>query len=261
MIEFLKEWQTLIWAIIWVSGSLIVWWVAKVLSDREKSYQNLLFLERVTVDNLNSILSAQQTIETFLHSKLDKFIDELRKTPTNSFILWKVFFPLFEVSRLNDDTIKNTTWSWYIDNLVLRLYDLTNNLPVIISDFRSQFEWIWEMNMILYQDKRISADELKEIYLKHLESFRLVLSKEMLEINLPICLKSAVQLHESLIDYTRLWRFNWNLRHHPFWRYYTNYALYLKDKEKNFVIIDNYFKNRIEIKLCEYIKRNKKRED
>ncbi len=243
------KWQSLIGAFIGAATPFILWWITEKYRQRRDYINNLYFLEKILVDQINDTLEIEKNITDFIDKRLNKLVENIKNNDSNTFSIDFAFFPLFPVTQLSEQIYKINTKSGYIENKLAKSFQLSRNMPYIINDLKRQFESTIDLNRELSLKKINSPQVQKEMYLNNINDYITLLKRDMLGINISVYLRSLVQTREALDELRKIGLFKWRLRFDPKYSFFKNKELYLKAKEDSFNNIEEYFRSRVEENL------------
>lgn len=226
MIDLLFKWQTFFWAIIWASSPFLLWWLAWTILNKEKSKNELYYLEKLLIYHINDLLDNRKTIIAFINWNLSNIINDINNTDNSIYALGYTYIPLFSIIPINKEVLKYNTKSSYLDNKISYTYKLSENMPHIINDIRKQFDSLVETNKILVLWKFGTPEYLKKMYIDNLENYKKMIQNEILDNNIPIYLKVLVQTHEALKYIRQKWYIKWHLKFNPKFKFYKNAKSY-----------------------------------
>jgi len=245
------HWQALVGAIIGAMSPFLLWWLADSLRKRKEYYDNLYYLERLLVDQANTILEAERTIRSFKDTKISELIENIQKNNQNSFSLDYAFFPLFSTMSLGDDIHRISTKSGYIDNKISKLYQISRDIPYIINDVGRQFASMIQLNKDIVLNQKNPPQLQKDQYIDNLKGYKLMLEEYLLDKNFPIYFKVIFQAREAINELRRIGLWKWRLKFDPRYHFFKSKKQYLKAQESLYENIENYFKKNVEEKLLE----------
>lgn len=252
-IEIIHKWQDLIGAIIGASSAFGLWWVAEKYTQKSKRTEDLYLINKILVDQINSVIDIKREIESFITKKLMSLINQPKTDQKGQYIVNLAFFPLFSVRTISEEFQTKITTSSYVNNKLMRVYALSQDFPQIIADVRRQFEKILEFNKEICFHKLNPPDLQMQTYINVLLDFKNFLQKEILEHNIQVFFKLLV---ESLIvteTLRSIGSMRWKLKFDSRFRLYLRKKDYLKDRIKTFERIDKYFESVVDAKLEEIL--------
>lgn len=245
-ISFLDRWQDLVGALIGAFSAFAVWWIAKRVDDKEKNIQNLVYLERLLVDQLNSVNEARNTLSLFIKGNLQELINNIGKNPPAAYSVDFTFVPLFPVRLIDEAVQRIQTKSGYIDNKIARAYKMSHELSHSIADMRRQFDETVETNKSISFNKLNNPVDQKQAYKRNIEGFRDLITRDILNKNFPIYLKVIAEARVALEEFSNLGKRKWRYKYDLRYKFYLTKADYLIAKEKFYKEMDNHFAPRVQ---------------
>ena len=102
-----------------------------------------------------------------------------------------------------------TTNSSYIENLKLDVFSTSQELPLLLQDISRQFDRTINLNTQVGIGKLNSPDMHNKIFLQNLDEFKIFLSKQIFEHNIPVYLKKLVSTLVALQKMNKLGLKKW----------------------------------------------------
>jgi len=250
-ISWLFKWQTLVGAAIGAAAPFALWWFTEWRRKEWTWKEDMLYLHKAIADQINLIIEIRSAITRFSATKLIPLIQRTEQENGPAYSVGLAFFPLFSARGLNEEFIKRSTRSSYLDNKLARIHHLSQDLPHIIDDTRMQFHETLKFNKEISFGKLNSPDAQRQMHLDNLREYRRVLEDELLGQNLPLILKNAV---EGLVGITEIrkigilgWRFKFDARY----RFFVSGKNVKKERDNTFARIEEYFAPAVEKQLSE----------
>ncbi len=240
-IEKIKEWQDLIGAFIGAFSAFALWWIAGKYTRHIERKDDVYFIQKAIVDQMNTLLETKRTLSLFIDDKLTKFLLDEEKETNSVYLLDMAFFPLFSTRPLGEEFQKKTTGSGFIDNKILRAYAVSQDLPHIIEDMRKQFDSTLNLNKEMVFNKFNSPTVQKALYLKHLGSYKENAVSQMMNNNIPIFLKVLTECLVAVEELRDNGILKWKWKFDCKFRFYWTRKAFEEDKNKTFDRIENYF--------------------
>ena len=78
---FLHEWEQLVGSFMGASATIIVWWVAEKYQQVNRKKEEVLYLERVIVDQINMVLEAEKITNIFIDETLERLKKDVSNNP------------------------------------------------------------------------------------------------------------------------------------------------------------------------------------
>ena len=249
MIHLLHEWQDLAGAFIGAFSAFAVWWIAEKFKKYNERNDNLYYLQKAIIDQMNTILETRRTIDNFLHEKLDKILTEKKLTSANTYTIDQAFFPLFSTRPLNDEILKIASGSVYIDNKVSKAYNMSQDLPHMIEDLRRQFEATLYLNKEMVFGKLNSPGNQSDLYLKHISAYKNIIEEQILKTNIPIYLKVLTESLVPIEEMRDIGIIRWYLKFAAKYKFFLtrkDFKKAVNDTAKN---MEHYFQQLVEERL------------
>ncbi|GEM_PF-993517 len=255
--KLLFDWQQLTGAIIGASAPFVLWWIVEKYQQRKLKRENLDYLERLIVDQINMIIEIERVIRTFIDNRLGELIKNINANPDNAYSVNRSFFPLFSVRVMSENIHGISTRSNYLDNKLAQAYAMSKDLPHIIDDTRQQFTNTIELNEKIAFMKVNPPQAQKQSYLENIKNFRVSLSDDMIDKNIPIYLKTLVQAQVALSEFRKMGFLLWRIKFDPKFRFFWKHETFNKAKEDSYNKIESFFEPRVDKILNEISKRMK----
>lgn len=258
MLNSIKEWQGLIGAIIGASAPFVLWWIVEIYQRRCKHNDGLYLLERYFVDQINTLIETQDTVDKFLCNQLVDLISNVKSHDEKSYSINQAFFPLFSIRPLPIEIHSINTKSGYLDNKVAKVYKISQDMPLIIDDLRRQFEHTLQLNRELCISKLNQPEVQRDSYIENINRYISIVRHELIEQNIPTYLKALVEVRVSLAEIKKIGPMRWRVKFNPKYHYYISKKKYNEDKNFIFENIDTYFKGEV-VKSLEEIEKTRQR--
>ncbi len=237
----IREWQDLIGAFIGAFSAFFLWWVSERYTRYIQRKDDIYFIHKCIVDQVNTLLETKRTLSLFVDDKLTKFLLDEEKETDNAYLVDMAFFPLFSTRPLVEEFQKKTTGSGFIDNKILRAYAVSQDLPHIIDDIRKQFDSILNLNKEMVFGKFNTPSIQRASYLKHLVNYKETTVNQMINTNIPIFLKLLTECLVAIEDLRDRGILKWKLKFDSKFHFYWNKKSFEDDRNKTFDRIENYF--------------------
>ncbi len=258
MDNFIYKWQEIIGAIIGASTPFVLWWFAEKYRQYREKKEYLYYLERLLVDQINTIIDVRNTIEAFINERLEKITTSIKSsTGSSAYSVDFAFFPMFSIRSLNDGIHIKTTASNYIDNKIGQAYKLSNDMPFIFDDLRRQFSQTTEMNKEISFNKLNSPDAQRDFHLTNLNEFKEIVKRDILNKNIPLYLKHLMEARVSLNELSRIGILRWRLRFDPRFQFFLRGKDYQRAKDEVYDKIESFFEKKVQKSLTELASRPK----
>lgn len=248
--SWLFKWQTLIGAMIGAAAPFALWWFSVWRQKVGQWKEDALYLNKAIADQVNLIIEIRNTTKRFLTTKLTPLIERTEKE-SGAYSVGLAFFPLFSARGLSDEFIRKSTHSSYLDNKLANIYRLSQDLPHVIEDLRTQFHETLKFNKEISFGKLNSADAQRIMHLENLREYKRVLEDEFLGQNIPIFLKNAVEGFVGMEEVRKTGVLGWRFKFDARYRFFLRRESYKKEKETTFTRIEKYFEPAVEKKIAE----------
>ncbi|MBU1557552.1 hypothetical protein KKC45_01165 [Patescibacteria group bacterium] len=214
------NWQTLLGAVIGASAPFLLWWFTEVFIRRRRNKEDLYYLEKVVVDQINLLSDIEMTIERFLTLKVKELINNINDTPPESYSADTAFFPLFSTRPLPYDVVRKSSGSGYLDNKIAKAFSLSEDFPHIIKDLRHQFEDTLNRNEKMAFNKLNSPEVQKEQFKINVQVYEKVVREDMLGKNIPMYFKKLTETLVAIRQKSKMSSIGWKIKFDPRWRWY-----------------------------------------
>ena len=248
--SWLFKWQTLIGAAIGAAAPFGLWWFSVWRQKAGTWKEDALYLNKAIADQVNLIIEIRSATKRFLDTKLTPLIERTEKE-TGAYSVGLAFFPLFSARGLSDEFIRKSTRSSYLDNKLANIYRLSQDLPHIIEDMRTQFHETLKFNKEIAFGKLNSADAQRIMHLDNLREYKRVLEDEFLKHNLPIFLKNTVEGLVGVTEIREIGVLGWRLKFDARYQFFVDSESYRKERETTFERIEKYFESAVKKQIAE----------
>lgn len=244
-------WQTLIGSFLGAMTPFLLWWITEKYRQKKNYKDNLYFLEKILVDQINDTIEMKKTILDFIDKRLNELVKHIKNNAPDAFSIDSAYFPLFPVLPLSEQIHTIDTKSGYIENKLAKTFQLSRNMPHIIEDIKRQFENTIELNKNLALAQANPPHIQKQNYLDNINRYIAMIKRDMLDTNIPIYLKSLIQTREALNGLRRLGLIKWRIKFDPKYQFHINKKEYQQAKEATFKKIEEYFNKKVEDRIIE----------
>jgi hypothetical protein len=252
-VSFLREWQDLIGAIIGASLPFAFWFITNYILNKQKHKNDLLYLEKMVVSNMNNVLDIEIIISEFITKKLltlEKNIPQ--RTSGNSYSIDAAFFPQFAGHISDENYLKTTSKSGFLDNKLLYIYKMSENFTHSLNDFRGQFQQTIQSNTEMAIAKINPMKIQNEMYLRNIQSFRNAVQDELLNNNIPVYLKLLTTAYVTLSEINKRGIRSWRLKFSPSFKYFKTNNQLKEYKDSAFERIEAYIEPLVEDQLTKF---------
>lgn len=252
--KFVKEWQILVGSTIGAATPFLLWLFTQNRTKRETEKEYLCYLERIIVNQVNSLFSIEGTMKKFIDQNLKELIDNIKNTPKTIYSNDTTFVPLFSVQSIQNSVSKKSSGSGYIDNKIVQLTIFSSDFPHIINDIRFQLRYTLEQNRKTTYRKLNPPDIQNEQLLKNIEEYKVMVERDLLNINIPLYFKILMEALIPIQKRIKIGPSAWERKFDPDYKFYIKNSSYLKAKENLLIDMDEYFDPLVKAKI-EEIKR------
>jgi len=249
--NWLFRWQTLIGAAVGASTPFALWWFSEWRRRKWAWKEDMLYLNKAVVDQINLIVEIRHTIKRFSDTKLTSLILRNEKETRPAYSVDLAFFPLFSARGLSEEFIRKSTRSSYLDNKLGNIYRLSQDLPHLMDDLRMQFQETLKFNKEISYGKLNSVEVQRQMHLDNLREYKRVLEDEVLRQNLPTLLKNAIEGFVGITEIRKIGLLRWRLKFDAKYRFFVSSNNYKKEQESTFSRIEEYFVPTVERQLIE----------
>lgn len=257
MEEFLKTWQELLGSIIGAMTPIIFLLLVKFYESNTQKKENLLYLEKILVHQINNLIDIRRTIEEFLNTKLTKLISYIEEsTKNNSYSNDYTFYPQFYTNSLQENILKINSGSGYLDNKFNQLIMMSKDFNLGIEDSKRQFDKTLEIQKDMTNNKCNSPIVQNNTYKNNIKEFQTIMFDNIINKNVEIYLKKLIEA-KTVTEIIRTKGFVfWKLKfkYNTTFKYFKNKKNYRKYKEEVYNRIDSY----IELKVKNELEKIKK---
>ena len=252
MEEFIYRWQELFGAIIGAALPFVFWFMTRGIESYYKNKENLLYLEKIIVSNINNVLDIEVTIKKFLDNQLKTLEGNVRKHLASnpySYSADMAFFPLFATNLIEENYLKVSSRSSFLDNKLLQVFKMSKDFAHSIEDFRLQFKETLQSNKDMILNKSNPPLIQNTMYLTNLEAFKEAVERDLLNGNVKTYLNLLTRTYVALMEINRLGIYCWRYKFSPSFRYFKNYKELKEFKKGMFERVEDYIKPIVEEKL------------
>lgn len=255
--EFIKEWQVLVGSLIGAATPFLLWLFTQKHIKKEAEKEYLCYLERIIVNQVNSLFSIEETMKKFIDQNLKDLINNIKRTPKTAYSNDITFVPLFSVQSIQNSVSKKSSGSGYIDNKIVQLSIFSNDFPHIINDTRFQLRYTLEQNRKTTYRKLNPPDIQNNQLLKNIEEYKIMIERDLLNINIPLYFKKLIEALIPIQKRIEIGSFAWKIKFDPDYKFYIKNSSYLKAKENLLNDMDKYFEPLVLSKIEEIEKKAK----
>ena len=249
MIDFIKEWQTLIGAAIGASMPVLFWFFVEWRRRKRERIEGLYYLERILVNSINSLIDTHSTVVDFLEGNIEKTIENIQENMRNhAHSVDFTFFPLFEARLIDENLLKIKTGSGYIDNKIADVFRFSKDFFWIMEDVRRQFENSTKIQYELALTNVNPTDVQGEQYIRNLKSFKEFVERDVLNKNIKNYIKVLMEARIAVIKLRKIGLLRWKIRFSKFWILIKK----IKKSDRAFYdVIEEFFEDKVSEELKE----------
>lgn len=252
----LDHWQTLIGAIIGAAAPLLLWFIFESISNRRKRRNNLIFLEKLIVHYINTIVDTKHTVREFLNSKIATAISNIdADTAAGRYSIGAIFFPLFAVHPLEDNLLSIWSESGYLDNKILTVFRMSRDFSLIIDDLRQQFKETLIQNEKMAFAAVNSPAAQNAQFKSNLLNYKAVVERDLFETNIVIYIKHLATALVAVREMSRMgllfWKLKFSAKFRLLWSPKDKQDYHLNGPIAAHNRIDRYLKDKLESQLAD----------
>ena len=185
IIQFLKEWQTLIGVFCAAMLSVFIFLIKNFSKNRRNYKEYLRQIEISTTQSLNDIYVLRSQLEYFI-GKVKELEEEINKiTSPIEFFLGEINFPITREIYWGKNLSNFKVKSYYLHNKILWADAGIKDINKIIRNLENDFKEMKGKNRELVILGKIDQEKQRETYRKSLTSFREAIDKFIPETLLP----------------------------------------------------------------------------
>ncbi len=242
IINLFYSWQALIGSFIGAAAPLVIWFFIQRHENIKKRKDNLYYLERLLVFNINLVGDTYRTVNKFINENLQFLMDNVQSHIIDKkYSLDGTFFPLFLSKFVDKNMLRLNTGSSYLDNKLNQVQHMSENFSAGINDLRYQFRELVNNNRVMVVEKMNDPDVQSYIYKKNLEEFVAATRRDLLEINIISYLKFLIKVRAAAIFYKKIGNLKWQMKFSPRYRFFLSRKKYEESLDSIHDNIDKYF--------------------
>ena len=186
----IKEWQELIGSFLGASIPIVFWFFVRYVESRSDRKESLLYMQKNLVQNINMLIDTNDTLRKFVKTQLGDLKKNVKqRISEKQYSADRCYLPNFSASVVADEIVSRSSGSGYIDNKMLQIHTLTKEISVGINDIRNQFNDTVVLHMNMAFSKMNPAELHNREYLRNIEDFEAVLSRDIFNQNIPVAIK------------------------------------------------------------------------
>ncbi|HOI59794.1 MAG TPA: hypothetical protein PKU93_00555 [Candidatus Pacearchaeota archaeon] len=193
LIQFLKEWQTLIGVFCAAMLSIFIFIFKDIFNNIKKYKERLRQIEISTVQSLNDVYELRNQLEYFME-RIKDLEEDIDSTPSKQFFLSEINFPIVREIYWNKNLSIFKVKSYYLHNKILWIGVGIKDINKIMKNLGNDFNEMKARSRELALLGKATPANQKETYKKGLISFREAINKFNLE-TLPFFIESLAQIN------------------------------------------------------------------
>ena len=204
------NWQQLLGSLIGAATPLTLFFITESYQRKKIRKEFLLTLEKGIITAINNLSDVDRMLHIFLEVTLKRF--ENRVTEDNALdrhSVGQVFVPLSSTYTFDKEMIKETTGSFYLENLVLDIVSTSQEMPILLQDIGRQLDRTLSLNTQIALMKLNSYAAHNQSLLDNIEEFQKFLRSQTFGVNIPIYLRKLVQTLVALQEMNKLGLGGW----------------------------------------------------
>lgn len=250
--QFIYEWQALIGALVGAATPISLWFLKELYQDYKNRRKKLDYLEKLLVYNINSVIDARNTINSFLENKLRELIQWISESNEKTYSVETAFFPLFSMHPIDENILDFCTGSGYLDDKMIQVVRMSKDFSLGIDDLRRQFAYTLEINRDMAFKKLIPPDDQKNQYKINIEEFRKTVKQDLFEKNIKTYIRLLATVRIGVNTLRDLGVVRWRFKFSPSFRYFRNNRDLQKFRKEAFERIDKFLKEKIDTQVEEF---------
>ncbi len=241
-IKIAHSWQELLGSIIGATTPLVYWLLGQWYQKQKEKRENLVFLEKVLVHQINNLIDIRQTLKDFFEYKIKELLMHIEaNTKEGRYAVDITFYPLFSVNMLDDSLYKIDSGSGYLDNKLNQLVRMSRDFKLSIDDSRRQFENTIQQNHTMCLMKLNSQTAQNEVFKENIESFDRIMKESLIDKNIKIYLKNVAETRAVVSVLREKGFFFWKRKfQYITFKFFLRYSDIRKYRKEAFSRIDKY---------------------
>jgi hypothetical protein len=203
--NFLQNWQELIGslagAFFGIAGTVGVYLFRQarervniLVEEKEKWAKNLQLIEKHLTWAINSLADIDAMLHNFYEIKLRVYKERVEvDDQAGRYSVGQAFIPLTPTFILDEELLKTTTGSMYVENCLMLAISTSKNMPTLMTDLDRQFDRTLVTNFQVGLAKVNSAVAHNIILKENLREFEESLLSQAFEHNFPVYLRILVK--------------------------------------------------------------------
>ena len=253
LVSFVRDWQTLLGTIIGASTPVLFWFFIQWRQNHKRNKEDLIYLEKLIISNINNAIDAGETIRDFIDNRLSELLINIEKrNGTDKYSAEYAFFPLFATHPAEGDVLNIHTPSGYLNNKILQIHKMSQDFSFIIDDLRRQFKDTVELNREMVF-RQLNGGEAQRIeYRENIKRYIDMIEKDFFDKTLKVYLNVLAQARATVNTIFEIGYFGWSNKFEPHFRYFRNKKELAEFRIKSFYKIDEFLKENVERQLKEF---------
>lgn len=262
IIDYMNNWQTLFGALIGGLMPITFWFFTEWRRKIKERKENLYYIERALVLNINIVISSYRAIDKFLKENLQLTIDSVSSAEkAEQYSLDRAFVPFFLSKSIDKDLLHLNSGSVYIDNKINQIQHMSEDYSISIDDLRNQFESVVKNNRMMVVAKVNPPDIQSAIYKKNLEDFVSVTEKSILQLNSIEYLKILIRTRIASQYYEKVGSIRWKIKFNPKYSFFVTNKKYKESLNLIHDKIEKYFEKEFEKEFSDIFKKMTDQDD
>ena len=248
-IDNLKNWQNLAGAFLGAATPISFWFFVEWNRKRKKSKEDLYYLEKLLIYDINAVIENHRTIKYFIEKRLTELISRINQaTREGKYGVHTAFFPLF--SHPADENLFNiNTGSSYLDNKLLQISGMTKDFSFAIDDLRNQFSSTVALNYKIAFDKLNAPVPQNNEYKRNIEGFIKIIKNVLFEKNEKTYMRVLVNALVAVNTIMDMGIIRWRFKFSPSFKFFRNKQNLEKFRGEVFDRIDQFLEEKIDVKV------------
>lgn len=246
MIYVFYHWQALIGAMVGAAAPVAFWFFIEWRKRVKRRKENLYYIEKALVLNINMVGEAHRTVSRFIELKLNILIQHINEDiKAGRYSLNLAFLPLFNCKPADNNIFRLNTGSGHLDNKLMQIYIMSRDFAESINDLRSQFYSTVELHRMMALNKLNPPKEQGELFRDNVKEFIRIINDEFFNMNIKNYLRALIRTRIVANTYRKWGNRYWQLKFSPKYKFFWTQKDYLKCCDEKFDIIDKYFDKKV----------------
>lgn len=250
--DFVYRWQDFLGAIIGASVPILFWFFVKFIEVRRQRKEDLLYLQKNIIYNINIISDIHDTLKKFIDDQFAKLIinidDRIQK---DKYSADRAYFPLFSLCLIDDSLLSRHSGSGYVDNKILQVHKITKELSMGIIDLRHQFNDTISINMNMAFSKMNPPIFHNNQFKDNLNEFKDMVDRDIFTQNIPTSIKVLAETLVAIECINRIGLFRWKYKFSGSFKYFRKHSDFKGFKNNTYERISAFLKGDLDKKIEE----------